>query len=461
MRKSQAKGGPEKAPAKKAPKAMPVPGAADATPGAFAWTASLDALYARGWPHLRVLTDEPVAPRAARKQALAALQAIDPYLPTIVPREVARLVLTARTLHAYEEVPAIEARMEEGRVVDEHLLREVLRVRSGHASKLSETYPFRMEDDVLLFEAFLGTEVVAEALRDHLLAAMRDPAAWGDSDFWIDHPNANPTRVAPVLGWLRHRMPEARWRALVEPLREGHPRLPKYSATLRAIADDAAPAVESFDPLAMALQRGDAAAVRAIVGERFPFDDAPRAAFVAGPELLLDVPVADLARNPKWHQERLVAEIGTIRAPGAARVIGALLGSRAAGPLAGAWVDAHRAWVEAEALPVLAARTRDAAVVRALRAHLAGEVFVAPSKAEMKKDLAALFRELPAAMRACEDDPARERAAMTAAFDRYCALRAAVGEVIPEAYFTHQLDLAWGADEARVTRWIDLAVDVA
>jgi len=71
------------------------------------------------------------------------------------------------------------------------------------------------------------------------------------------------------------------------------------------------------------------------------------------------------------------------------------------------------------------------------------------------------FAELPARMRACEDDPARERAAMRAAFERYCEVRAALGKVVPDAYFTHQLDLDWGADEARVTRWIDLAVDVA
>ncbi len=459
-------GGPDAAPdadpaPRKAPAGVPVPGQDDTAPGTFAFTRAQDELCARGWPHLRVLTDEPIAPAVAQRKALAALQAIDPFLPTILPRDLARRVLLGRRLHPFDEVEAIKKRLELDEPVDEALLREVIATKAGQTGKRSETYVFRLEDDVLLFEAFLGTEPVAVAIVDHLLAAMREPERWGDGDFWIDHENANFHRVAPILGWLRLRLPEARWRAIVAPLREGNPRLPRYSATLRALSDDEAPATGSFDALATALQRRDPQAARSVLRGRYPFDHAVQATYVLGHDFLIDVPIGELKRNPKWHQERTIAEIGTIRAPGTLRVMAMLLGSRAASPLAGAWIDGHREFVEAEALPALAARPADAALVAAVRAHLGGEAQAGTPTGSLRKELASVFAGLPTAMRDCEDDPDRERATMKAAFDRYCEIRAALGEVTPQAYFTHQLALEWGAAPARVKRWVDLAVDVA
>ena len=60
-------------------------------------------------------------------------------------------------------------------------------------------------------------------------------------------------------------------------------------------------------------------------------------------------------------------------------------------------------------------------------------------------------------------DAEKALAVFQVAFTRWCEIRAAQGDAIPEAYFTHALiDAKWGnADKATITRWIDLAVDAA
>ena len=48
-----------------------VPRTQDLTPGKFAFTAELDALFARGWPEMRVLDSAPVSDDAAHDEAPA------------------------------------------------------------------------------------------------------------------------------------------------------------------------------------------------------------------------------------------------------------------------------------------------------------------------------------------------------------------------------------------------------
>jgi len=52
-----------------------------------------DALFERGYPHLRILTDEKVDAKKAESIALKALDALDPVLRLHVPRTVARQFL--------------------------------------------------------------------------------------------------------------------------------------------------------------------------------------------------------------------------------------------------------------------------------------------------------------------------------------------------------------------------------
>lgn len=464
--KPAAKAAPAKAaPAKKkAATRMPVPGL-DGAPGVFSFGAELDALFARGWPYLRVLSDEEISPAAAQRTAKAALQAIDPYLPTVVPREVARRVLRGYRFDPHEDEAAMLEAMAGDAPVDEALLHELLTIKFKSLGGPGETYSFRLWEILYLFEAFLGTEPVVRVVVAFLRAALEDPAFWGKETFWVDHHNANVRRLVPGFGFLRLRLAPEIWRELVAPLAKGDPKLPRFSGTLRALADDASDLDALFEldeGELFAMQRRDKAYLDRWLEARTTCFDNAQLVYVRGAESLLDADLGQLCRDPKWLQQRTLAELGAIRAPGTVRVMGAFLASRSVSDLAEGWLREHAAWVEKEALPVLAKRAADKALVAGVRAVLAGEPLpTPPSKAELKKDLARIFKELPAQMKACVDDPKKERATMRAAYERYCEINAALGEVIPEAYFTHKLGLPWGASKERVTRWIDLGVDVA
>ena len=72
------------------------------------------------------------------------------------------------------------------------------------------------------------------------------------------------------------------------------------------------------------------------------------------------------------------------------------------------------------------------------------------------------MRTIEQALPAARGDQARELAILTDAFQRYCEVRAAGGDPIPEAYFGHHMiDLDWNRQpRADVQRWFDLAAQV-
>jgi len=126
-------------------------------------------------------------------------------------------------------------------------------------------------------------------------------------------------------------------------------------------------------------------------------------------------------------------------------------------------VEQHREWIEREAIPALA--KKDTAAANALGAALAGKEPPPPkSKRELQKELDAALREAGGKLAAAEGNAAKERAVLEEAYRTYCSVRAAQGEVIPGAYFTHLLgDQKWKTkvDQATFVRWMDLAVAVA
>jgi predicted DNA-binding WGR domain protein len=455
-------------PQSQAARIMPVPGLADPRTGKFAFTAELDRLFARGWPELRVLSDEAVTPAVARKEAIAALTAIDPYLPTVVPREIARRMLIGYMHPPFDDAAGMRAAVDGDRQVDASLLDEVLR-----RGIPKETYVFRMKEVVFLLEAFLGTEVVAAAVVERCRDALENRKVWGAYEdpkgemgrsFWVDHHNACWRRLVHALGWLRLRMKPARWKEIVAPLRKRNPKLPRYSETLARLVDDSIPVGDDEYSLGLAAQRRERAAIRAHYA-RWP-RSMIRAehVYAAGAGLLLEIDVKALPRDAKWFQQRTVAEIGAIRAPGTVRVMAALLASRSAGAHASAWLEQHREWVVGEALPALAKRAADAEHVRAVQASLSGAA--APPKSSpraLERERAQVIALVPAALHACKGDPKRELAVFSTAFARWCEIQAALGAVIPEAYFTHAfIDAKWGkADRATTQRWMSLAIQAA
>ncbi|HVY49094.1 MAG TPA: WGR domain-containing protein, partial [Minicystis sp.] len=252
---------PTKASAK-APTTATTPALARPT-GRFGWTEEIDALFARGFPYLRELTDAVVSPKEAAREAKKGCQAIDPYFPVRLPRDVAARYLRGYAFHPFEEVEAQARAIDADRAIDGAYLREILATKFAPApDKRRETYVFRIQEVLFLFEAFLGTEEVVAAAVEHLVRARVHPDAWtpDGSAFFVDHSNSNAARLVAPLGWLRLRLDPARWQALVAPLRGSNARLPEFSARLAALVDDAAPARQ--DEIAIAMQRRDAAPLR-------------------------------------------------------------------------------------------------------------------------------------------------------------------------------------------------------
>lgn len=413
-------------------------------PGRFATTVALDALFARGWPYLRVLTDETVDKPTARATAKKALQAIDPLLSTHVPRDVARRYLLGYIVRdPYKDKDQLkQALADDETPVTRELLRAILDRKLGpspHAGYGGETYDFRLAEIMFLFEAFLGTPTVVAALVDHLVAAREHPAWWGD-EFFRDHDHAEARRLVPVLGWMRLRMDPTAWRAAIAPLAGDQPALPGFVDDLATLIDDAHPIDDIANPAWIAMQRRDKAWLLTHLQSmaEFGYWTDPQLYYVVGAEALDSQSVAKLTRLAKWQQLRLIDEFGVMRAPQVVRVIRALLDSRSAGEAAAQWLAA-RGVSSGGAAPVRTA-------------------------AELKAELASMFAMAGTQLRAQGGDRDKELALLRGMFERHCEIRAALDDPIPEAYFTHKLADAsetWDDDEDTIGRWFDLAIEAA
>ncbi len=406
----------------------------------------LDALFERGWPYLRVLTDEEVSARVARGKAKKALQAIDPYLPARVPRDVARRYLRGYKIgDPYKEQAALEAAVaDDVAPIDRAWLDEILREKMGPSAahgKGTETYLFRLAEIVFLFEAFLGTKVVVGALVSHLVAARDNPAWWG-TPYFQDHENGTARRLVPILGWLRLRMDAETWRRAVRPLAGVQPALPNYVANLGALLDDGCPLDGVTAPEWIAMQRRDKVWLDAYLDRRkaWGYWADPQLYYVVGVSALDDQPMARLTRQPRWVQERVVDEFGALRAPQVARVIRVLSESRSKSVR-----EAAARWL-------------------AEQGQGAVELKEAKTSDELEAELRAMLEGVGARLVAQGGDPVAERQVLDESFAIYCELRAALEDPTPEAYFTHSLgDVCetWEADEATTQRWLDLAIEAA
>jgi hypothetical protein len=202
----------------------------------------------------------------------------------------------------------------------------------------------------------------------------------------------------------------------------------------------------------------------AACGHSGSFDDA-QLYYLLGKDQLLEIETQKLPRLPKWQQLRMIDELGTIDAPGTLRVMAGLVASRAAGEAATAWLRDHSAWIKGGALEALAAT--DAAAVKVVSAALSGKTAAPPAKVNTKaleKEIRAIFTGIEASLAAQKGNAKKERSVLDAAFARYCEIRSALGDVTPEAYFTHHFaDVTpkWKVDDATTTRWLDLAVAAA
>lgn len=461
------------APPPRAPLVVPTRGQPPRTQG-FAFTPELDALWARGFPELFVLTEPVGNDKADKKLVQKALDDIDPVLPVFVSRRAA-----GRFLHAYavgktwtwsnaargpvyddEKVQQVAAALTSDQPVDLSVLERILANSLPHGP---ETYPWRVQQAVWLAEALLGTEPVVQLLVRELARVSADHALWGfrgDPGRTNNHANHLTAGLA-VMGL---RMERARFVELIEPLRDvtATP-LEAHASIVRALFDDAhaPPAAMSVD---FALGRRDPAPLAALAQDgHFPWWRIA-SVYVLGPEWLAEVDGRSLKRQAKWQQLRLVDELGTVAHEEVARVMAWLATGASARKGAVAWLLRHADLARPALVRMTQTKGEQEVGALALACLDTGEWPAGKVKKLGEKALNAalneLFAALPARMQACGGDEALERETMTQAFDTYCELRSAVGDPTPEAYFSHNLDCFRDVDAESATRWIDLGVAV-
>jgi hypothetical protein len=432
-----------------------------------------DALFERGYPNRRIVTDEAIAQDVAALQAEKALDATDPYFRIRVPAAIARAFLlgyhVGPLLFVGRGAPRGNAKRREeraramraGRGIDAALLEETL---ARHAVGMgTDTYgSWRLPKVLYLYEHFIGTDAVARAATDHLLRCASDTKAWGVAGQDPTRMNAAPHSLAFALPWLLLRAPaplarelRARLASVRAPHEVGDREPRAYFALLHALAAPGAPLHASIahHAFALALRSGDAALVERQmdrVGHELLWNIG-RVVWLAGTARLageLDVPGHDLPR--------MVDQVAPLRDPGVVRLLARIATQRAGAAAAGEWLRAHASY----ARPILEslARLEDEKEKRAAGAALALLKSTEPISTErldaraLEAELARIFAALRAQLHATDDRDA-QIAHIRDAHEAYTEARSAAGDPIPEAYFIHCFE---GHD---LLDWSLLAVD--
>ncbi|MDI1443550.1 hypothetical protein [Polyangium sp. 6x1] len=321
------------------------------------FTAEDDERLARGWPEMRVITDEPVKGKAAVRLASKALDAIEHMLPLVMPRAVAARYLVGYShgpnLFVHPDYPAENAQRREARdaavaappVVDLELLRTTL--RAPHARGMGDTYrAWRFREVLFLYEAFLGTEPVARTLTEHLVGEAKRASPWPDLLKIPNRTNAAMHHLALVLPWLLLRLPAAVAAALraelatvrkPEDVSDEEPRA--FFALLHALANPSAPLHDSAKALRyeLALCAGDADEVArgASLGYTLLWYPA-RIAWLVG----TDIFAGKLTIAVPWLH-RIAQELLLVRDPGVVRLIAHVATVRTGKTAAATWLRAH------------------------------------------------------------------------------------------------------------------------
>jgi hypothetical protein len=161
-----------------------------------------EALFQQGWPHLRVLVDGNKADKDPAASAKKAIESAEPVVGVRWPRETAKHFLLALIEATGGESARDPARDDVRAFLDLH-------VPKTHLPD------FQVIDALFLYEAFLGTDVVAAEVTRRLGAIEVDadhPAAWALTFLRLRHgaAAATPPRVASDDPGTNHEWPDAR-----------------------------------------------------------------------------------------------------------------------------------------------------------------------------------------------------------------------------------------------------------
>lgn len=394
-------------------------------------TKQIDELFGLGYPHLRRLA--PPLGKGVAAAVKKQLAAGDPEFAVDVPEDVARAFLSAMAFDRRTQTAEREAAITRPVEVDRALLDTFLERVS---TNISETYSFRILDAIWLFEAFLGTEVVAETLVAHLLTIM-SPSKWDQ----LTNSNYHAFDLVDALGFMRLRMPSVRWTAITHPLREIKKSKLLLSERILLLLDPARPVKGDSmrgKTTDIALERGDAATLRTVYNNS-AFWYSARFAYLVGDEHFEKIDYKELLRLPAWLQRQVVAEYGMLHGPHVTKIMETLATGRSAAKEAAAWLEER-----GTAAPTAKGKAK------AISYDQANKL--------IDKAMTGLEKRLLAA----GDDKARQAEILKEVYQTYCEARAAAGDITPEAYFTHRLaEISWNAPKSDWARWLNVALDVA
>lgn len=434
-------------------------------------------LFERGYPELRLLTDESVDATKAFEWAEKALDAIDPCFRIAVPRTIARSFLLGYRVgpllfvdsnHRPENAQLRVERaalMKSDRAIDQKLLDETL---EEHGWGMGDTYAgWRWPKVLYLYEGFIGTEKVVRSVTKFLLLAAKELKRWGFAGEDPYRTNASAHYIALTLPWLLRRVEPkiaAEIRAQLGKVPQPE-KMPKqspcaYIAMLHWIAKPSRDVHKLLEYLKfpLALRNDDAGYVVAeATSPQILFWNFARVCWLMGTSLL-----AEEFSIVGHDFPRLVDKLTLFRDPGVVRLMGKIAALRAGKKAAGDWLVKHADY----ARPILEklAALDDEKESKAARAAL--ELIVLAKKegpiAEalpldqdaLERETAAIFKNLGKRLRAAAKNRDAEVLAIRDAYEAYVEARSAAGDPIPEAYFTHRFgDFGVGA-------WAMLAVDV-
>jgi hypothetical protein len=433
-------------------------------------------LFERGYPELRLLTDEPIDAQRAFELAEKALDAIDPCFRIEVPRAIARLFLLGYRVgpllfvdnnHRSENAQLRIERatlMKSDRIIDQKLLDETL---VTHGFGMGDTYAqWRWPKVLYFYEAFIGTEKVTRSVAKFLLLAAKELKKWGFAGEDPYRTNATAHYIALTLPWLLRRVEpivasEIRAQlSKVPPPEKMPPQSPHaFVAMLHWIANPSRNIHKALEFLEfpLALRRDDAEfVVQASTNPNILFWNFARVCWLMGTSLLAE----DISIGGQDFP-RIVDKLALFRDPGVVRIMAKIATQRAGKKSAGDWLEKHADYARPilEKLATLENEKESKAARTALdlieAVEKKGPIADATPIDEdaLEKEIEAIFKKLGQRLRAAANRDA-EVAAIRDAYEAYAEARSAAGDPIPEAYFTHRFG------DFGVGKWAMLAVDV-
>jgi hypothetical protein len=313
-------------------------------PDGIAFTAEQEQLYARGWPNLRVLAADHPDDRRVGEAVAELLAATDPVYRIEWPREVAARFVRAMnaTTGKYAAVDLREPEVAAAVAKAGPPTADEARTGLRHAlSRPGANYGWRVTDHVLLFEAFVGPAVVADALA----TALAELDGERSKERRLD-------RIALVgsLGFVLLRLDPDHRSTVRERLGAVHQRLAAVApgeiwlTWLGTVLFGSKGASGKNVDLYLHVPDDARLVAKIAKGDKGDFMPDARLVYLGG-EAVLDTWAKRWPKLDEPWQRWFLAQLGTIRSPKTVAIVTAMAKSSRVRELASRWLDEHRDYV--------------------------------------------------------------------------------------------------------------------